>query len=240
LLRPIFIKSINLRKRIFFWIFTGGFLALNTGCSPKMSMKNEASIFQNKIIPTDILEEAKIALSFYPELKETPIEFKFKDNIEKSFMQAQPQISELFYGRKNRGYFVFLSKKVKIEDKYFSVKEVPKEVLIGWLGHELGHIVDYKERSAFGLMYFGLRYITSRSFLKEAEKIADTYAVHHGMGDYILATKNFILNHSHLSEEYKNRIRNLYLSPDEINVLVNEMEEKGEEKLKEIEKGENS
>lgn len=214
------------------------------GCSPKISMKSEKSIIQNKTIPADILEEAKIALSFYPELKDTPIEFKFKDNIKKSFMQAQPQIPTLFHGKKNRRYYIFMSKKVKIEDEYFSVKEVPQEVLIGWLGHELGHIVDYKERSAFGLMFFGFRYISSRAYIQEAERIADTYAVHHGMGKYILATKDFILNHSHLSEEYKNRIKRLYLSPDEINVLVNEMEEKGEEKreekLKEIEKGENS
>lgn len=155
-------------------------------------------------------------------------------------MQAQPQISNLFNGKKNRGYFIFLSRKVRIEEEFFSVEEVPKEVLIGWLGHELGHIVDYKERSAFELVFFGFQYISSRTFLKEAERIADTYAVHHGMGDYILATKNFILNNSHLSEEYKNRIRNLYLSPDEIVVLVNELEEKGEKKLEEAEKEKDS
>src|SRR5690606_41261583 len=92
------------------------------------------------------------------------------------------------------------------------------------MGHELGHIVDYRNKSAFGLMIFGFRYVTSENYIIDAERVADTYAVEHGMGNYILKTKNFILNHTDLSESYKNRIKRLYLSPEEIVVLVNELE----------------
>lgn len=113
------------------------------------------------------------------------------------------------------------------------MSEVPSEVLIGWIGHELGHIMDYRNKSAAGLVIFGFRYLTSSSYLKEAERAADTYAVNAGMGDYILATKDFILNHSHLSESYKERIARLYLSPEEIIVLVNQLEEELEKAEKE-------
>ena len=92
--------------------------------------------------------------------------------------------------------------------------------------------MDYINRSAFGLIIFGMRYVTSENYIMEAERVADTYAVEHGMGDYILKTKNFILNHTALSESYKNRIRRLYLSPEEIVVLVNNLE-KVEEKIEE-------
>ena len=203
------------------------------GCAQKFAMSPETEVYHsNKIIPKEISKEAKIALSYYPELEKVSIEFRFKEDIKKSFMQAQPKFSNLFHGKNNREYYVFISSKVEIEGEDFTIKDIPPDVLIGWLGHELGHIVDYRNRSAFGLMIFGMRYVTSENYIMEAERVADTYAVEHGMGDYILKTKNFILNHTDLSESYKNRIRRLYLSPEEIVVLVNNLE-KVEEKIEE-------
>ena len=197
-------------------------------------MKQENIIHQeNKIIPAQIEKEAKKALSYYPELKDIEIEFRYKDEIKKSFMQAQPKFSNLFKGKNSRSYYVFMSRKLSLEGDEFSMDEVPSDVIIGWLGHELGHIMDYREKSAVGLMIFGMRYVTSSRYIKEAERAADTYAVNHGMGEYILKTKNFILNNSDLSEAYKKRIARLYLSPEEIVVLVNKLEEDLEESDKE-------
>jgi len=179
----------------------------------------------NKIIPESIAKEITIALSHYPELKDTPIEFRFKENIKKSFMQAQPKFSGIFKNKKNRSYFVMISESFNIEKESFSISEVPSEVLVGWIGHELGHIMDYQERSGFNLIQFGIGYLISHRFIKEAERAADTFAVSHGMGKYILATKDFILNHAHLSKVYKDRIRKLYLSPEEILLLVEELKD---------------
>ena len=198
----------------------------NWSCAAKKDMEEKKIVYQNnKIIPESILNEAKIALSYYPELEDVEIEFRFKEDIKKSFMQAQPKLSNLFKGRNHRSYYVFMSSKFAIEKEEFSMADVPSEVLIGWLGHELGHIMDYRDKSAMGLVIFGFRYITSANYIKKAERAADTYAVHGGMGEYILATKNFILNHSHLSDSYKARIARLYLSPEEILTLVNKLEE---------------
>lgn len=188
-------------------------------------MAEQVVFQQNKLIPVPILEEAKKALSYYPELEDVAIEFKYKENIKKSFMQAQPQFKNLFKGKDSRKYYVYISSRFLIEEEEFSMQDIPSEVLVGWLGHELGHIMDYRDKSAAGLIIFGLRYITSDNYIKEAERAADVYAVTHGMGDYILATKDFILNHSSLSDEYKKRIARLYLSPEEIIVLVNQLEE---------------
>ncbi len=102
---------------------------------------------------------------------------------------------------------------------------VPSEVLIGWIGHELGHIMDYRERSGLNMLWFGIKYLTSKNYIREAERVADTYAVNHGLGEYIIATKDFILNHAHLSETYKSRIKNLYLSQEEIMMLVEEIDD---------------
>ncbi len=191
---------------------------------PQIMIKNDSLVFTNKIIPPSIEDEVRIALSHYPELLDTPIEFRFKPRIKRSFMQAQPKFSGIFKKRKNRSYFIMISERFNIEDDEFGVKDLPKDVLIGWLGHELGHIMDYRDRKGFNLMIFGIRYLVSQKHIREAERAADTYAVNRGMGEYILATKDFILSHANLSEIYKARIKRLYLSPEEILELVEELE----------------
>lgn len=174
----------------------------------------------NKIIPSNIKENVEKALSFYPELSNTSIEFKIKRNIKKSTMQAQPKWNFLWKSRKNKSYIILISSKFKIENKEFNTLDIPSEVFIGWIGHELGHILDYENKSKFDLILFGIKYLFSQKSIKAAERTADTFAVAHGMAHYILATKNFILNHATISEKYKSRIIKYYMSPEEIMELV--------------------
>ena len=173
-------------------------------------------------IPEEIINEAKIALSHYPELSNVVIEFKFKKNIKKSTMQAQPSFWSVFRSKKNRSYKILISERIKIADSVYYTKDMPSEIMIGWLGHELGHIMDYQQRSGMNLIGFGFKYITSESYIREAERRADSFAVNHGMETYILATKEFILKEAGLTPAYVQRIKNLYLSPEEIMVLVEE------------------
>ncbi|NNC34084.1 MAG: hypothetical protein HKO09_04340 [Croceitalea sp.] len=180
--------------------------------------------FAQKEIPQSILKEAKVALSFYPQLENVPIVFKFKKNIKKSTMQAQPIFSSLFTTRKKRRYVVLISERFKIAQTTFLTKDIPEDIMIGWLGHELGHIMDYKNRSSLNLIWFGIKYYFSSSSIKDAERTADGYAVNSGMEKYILKTKDFILNQAGISEKYKERIKRLYLSQEEIMELVEERE----------------
>lgn len=232
-------KTIKLPKKIFTIVFLGlGLLSL-LGCGQKFSMEEKTILYQgNKTIPLEIFEEAKRALAYFPELQEVGIDFRFKEDISKSFMQAQPAFSNVLKGKSKRNYYIFISSKVNIEGKDFSIKDIPSDVLTGWLGHELGHIMDYMDRSGMGLVVFGLRYVTSNKYIMKAERRADVYAVNQGMGDYILQTKEFILNNTDLSDAYKNRIKRLYLSPEEIVNLVNKLEadmQEAEEELQEVE-----
>ena len=172
------------------------------------------------IIPASIKSEVNLALKYFPQLDKTKIIFKFKKNIKKSTMQAQPTFESFFKSRKNRSYQILISEKFKISDKEFSTRDIPSDIFIGWIGHELGHIMDYQNRSNINLIWFGIKYLLSSSHIIEAERAADTFAVRQGMEDYILKTKNFILNHADISVIYKSRIQKYYLSPEEIMVLV--------------------
>ncbi|WP_163514407.1 hypothetical protein [Gelidibacter japonicus] len=172
------------------------------------------------IIPDSISVEINKALEYYPELRETHIEFRFKRNIKKSTMQARPTFGSFFRSRKNRRYVVLISETFKISDKKFLTKHIPSDILIGWIGHELGHVMDYSNRSKLNLIWFGIKYLLSDTHIVEAERAADTYAIRHNMEEYILKTKDFILNNAEIHDAYKLRIKKYYLSPEEIMEMI--------------------
>lgn len=173
-------------------------------------------------IPNSIETEVVTALDYYPDLASTNIEIRFKKNIKKSTMQARPKFGSFFRSKKHREYVILISEKFKISDKEFATKDIPSDILIGWIGHELGHIMDYQNRSKLNLIWFGLKYVISDNHIIEAERAADSFAVSQGMESYILKTKDFILNNSEINPSYKLRIQKYYLSPEEIMDIVNE------------------
>ena len=184
----------------------------------------------NKQIPAIIEENVLKALSFYPELKDTHISFIFKKNIKSSVMQAQPVLKSLLNKKENRRYRINISALFKLTHSAIPIHQIPDDIMIGWIGHELGHIMDYETKSTFGMVGFGISYVLSDRFVKKAERIADHYAISQGLGDYIVATKRFILDHAELPQAYKDKIARLYLSPDDIVEQVLKLEE---EKLQE-------
>ncbi len=185
-----------------------------------MSQDHNISL-HNKIIPDSIREEAVFCLQHFPKLEDVHIEFRFRKRFKKSFMLAQPKIWSLFLPRKRRGYVIIMSRKFMFgEGKSLGIEEFPEDVLIGWLAHELGHIMDYCHRSTFQMIMFGLKYLLSGIHIKKAERAADVYAIEAGMHKYIGETKTYILGHSDLSDSYKAKIKKLYLGPEEISLIA--------------------
>ncbi len=182
---------------------------------------------KNKIIPDLLKEEILLSLSYYPELLDTHIEFRIlSPQIKKSVMQAQPLVSTLLKPKAERGYLIKISRYFKDEDKPLPIEQIPQEVLIGWVGHELGHVMDYLNRSIWEMAEYGLGYLFSRRYMMQAERTADLFAISHGLGNKIVVTKNFILDHTYLPERYKEKIRRLYVSPEETVLLIEEYKAK--------------
>ena len=136
-------------------------------------------------------------------------------------MLAQPKVWTMFRHRRYRGYQIIMSRKFILEDdKVLRIEDFPRDVLIGWLAHEIGHIVDYTHKSTFMMILFGIKYWLSGIHVKKAERAADVYAIEAGMHKFIGDTKEYILNHSDLSESYKAKIKKLYLGPEEIALIA--------------------
>lgn len=139
-------------------------------------------------------------------------------------MLAQPTWSGFLKSSSKRSYVILISEKFKISGEEFKTVNVPQDVLIGWIGHELGHVMDYQQRGNLNLIGFGIRYVLLKEFLKKAERAADSFAVSRGMSNYILKTKRFILDNANIDNAYKERIKQYYLSPDEIMEMAKEQD----------------
>lgn len=228
MLKSIFVITFSLS---FFFVYNSMDLLYKnsdfTFSQDELLLGDELEMYaENKGIPNEIRSVTLEALSYFPELLDTRIDFEFKKNISGSVMQAQPRVRSLIINnKKNRIYKIKISRFLELEDEMVPMEELPRDVLLGWIGHELGHIKDYVSRSSVNLMGFGAKYYCSSRFVTKAEITADTYAVSCGMGDKIVATKNFVLNHDRLPESYKNKIRSLYMSPGEIMSMVEVTEE---------------
>lgn len=72
------------------------------------------------------------------------------------------------------------------------------------------------------MIIFGIKYLYSNNHIKQVERTADIFAIEHGMASYIVKTKNFIFDHADISEQYKNKLRRLYMSPEEIMHIINQ------------------
>ena len=201
------------------------FNPLNDTVTTAFENEEDYVVFQNKTIPVILEDAVKEALSYFPELKETDITFEMKRNISGAVMQAQPRIFSLFVdGKEGRKYRVKISRALDFGEVQLPIEEVPHDALVGWIGHELGHVMDYLNRSSTNMMHFGAKYYLSKKKIIEAELTADGYAIGCGMGHQILANKDFILNNDGFEESYKDKIRNLYMSPKQILSLQEALE----------------
>lgn len=142
-----------------------------------------------------------------------------KIQIKKTTMRAQPKLRTYLGSKKNRKFKVQMNSRAYLMDSV-RMDQMPDDVIAGWFAHELGHIMDYLDRSLGEMLFFGLRYLLSHDYRKEVEHRADEIAIEYGMAKEILATKRFILEHSGLPESYKNRIRRYYMTEKNVHALL--------------------
>lgn len=143
-------------------------------------------------------------------------------------MQAKPVINTAFFTPAQRHYQVLMSHQLDTPGAD-QLADLPREVLIGWFAHELGHIVDYLSLNTLGFIQYGLRYIWSDSFRQKVERQADLHAIAFGMSDFILATKRYILFEAGLPKTYINRIMRYYMTIEEV---IEEAEKLGQQGTK--------
>lgn len=180
------------------------------------SMNVEFLNIENSHVQTAFLDVVRQ----YETLHEYKIELIQKP-VKKSTMQAQPVVSLKGFFTGIKTYRIQVGEFVRDSDS-LRVDQVPCDVLKGWFAHELGHVVDYAPYSNFGMIGFGIKYLTSNKFKRNAEHRADQIAMDHDFHNEILATKIFILENDLLESAYKEKIMKFYMSIEDVELCIEE------------------
>jgi hypothetical protein len=163
------------------------------------------------------------ALAFYPELTAHPLTIRWA-KLGRATMAAQPRPDFWRFPAQERPFVIKVSSNLHLNHRV-KLSEAPHEVLVGWLVHEMGHLMDYQRRSFWGMLRFGVGYLLSGRYRRQAEFTADGFALERGAGAYLLATKRFLLAHSHLSQKYKTRLMRYYPTPEDVIAYIEAQEE---------------
>jgi hypothetical protein len=174
-----------------------------------------------KIIPAELQLECLTALSFYPELKNTNIEFRF-GNLNFT-MISKPKFKSTLKNRDQREYVIIIQRP-GLSKNNLEWKELTFNALVGWIGHELGHIDHYVHKSAGGIMFIGMKYAIP-GFRRKMERFTDQLAIQHDLGYALYEGVDYTLNYSCATEHYKNSQNKYYLGLDEIIERIHSKEE---------------
>ena len=109
----------------------------------------------NKKFLEDLELASLIALSFYPELENTYIQFKRSNT--KTTMETRPVIGSLFKRKINRKYTIHVDNKL-LDNNGILVDSIPFNALVGLIGHEYAHVVQYEGMNIYEFGRLGSRY----------------------------------------------------------------------------------
>lgn len=159
-----------------------------------------------------------VALRHYPELTKAKIKIR-KKSINNT-MQAQPLWYFPIRNKSNRTYAIIVNNDLKRTG--MSYQDLNFNAQVGWLGHELAHILDYSKKTNKALTSFVFSYLFDKKELKRTERKADKTTIRHGLGAQLLDGVRFMHRSKKVKKQYKENKKDNYLSPEEIIGLINE------------------
>ena len=157
----------------------------------------EPELLHNKKIPKEIEAQVATALSFYPELKDIKITFKFRNVA--TPLTARPRIRGLFRKKKNRPYIITISTRSDSKFSPIMFSNLPYNAQIGVLGHELGHIFYYNTKNSWQLLSLSTKLLKKR-FVDQFEFRTDRICIEHGLGYQLLDWSKFVRNTLEIDE----------------------------------------
>ncbi len=171
---------------------------------------------KNKKLAKGFEYQCLLALSHYPELKDTPIDFL----IQPAYipLSSRPSPITVLFPWVKRKFWVVISDKSNTRFEPILLKNTPFNAQVGIIGHELAHSVYYLDKNSFQLAWIAYKYTKDRLFHRDFERQTDKRAIAHGLGYQLYdfayyARKSFGRTDEEIA---KDEGGGTYLSPNEI------------------------
>lgn len=150
---------------------------------------------RNKELPAGYEEQVLIALSHFPELKNTKIKWVIKEAY--TPLSTQPEMKSLLKRKDKRAYVITISNKTIDTLKHLLYSNLAFDEQVGIMGHELSHVLDFKSKNllqSFGNLIGHL----SPAFLDRMEYNTDMICIQHGLGNELHAYSTHVRNKMHV------------------------------------------
>lgn len=177
--------------------------------APKIDSLREA-VGQHKTFLPDYELASLVALTHYPELKDTKITFISKAL--SSTMAARPKGLNVFRKKGKRMYVVIIN---NTDDVKVPVDSVSFNAKVGVIGHELAHILDYENKSSLKVAANGIGY-TSKKFRVKFERATDQRTIDHGLGWQCYDWSFYVYHYKNTPKDYLEYKKKTYMSYKEI------------------------
>ncbi len=161
-----------------------------------------------------------LALSYYPELQDDFITFKYA-GIKSTAISTMTFLSVL---KKKGKHFVIVFNDNK-KTTGILLNQVPLNAQVALIAHELAHIADFKKRDFLGMARWSISYQFAKSRAK-IEKSADEMVIKRGLGIELYDWIDFVLNHSTANNQYLEMKRKIYLSPVRVLAEIKKIKQK--------------
>jgi hypothetical protein len=172
---------------------------------------------QNKILPEEFEFAALLALSFYPELKETSIEFVVRPA--SIPMASRPTPLSVLKGKGKRHYQVILSSDSTSALADIHMDRISFNAQVGILAHEIAHTVYYEKLSSLSMLDVAISYVQP-TFRRNFERATDLRSIYHGAAWPLLE----FAEHVRKIEGEGGYMDKYYMSPDEIKKQINQLQ----------------
>lgn len=169
---------------------------------------------KNKQLLNEYELPSLIALSYFPELIHEHIKFKLS-GINSTAMTTVSFIS--VFKKINKQYIIYINDKIRKTGML--LKQAPFDAQVAAIAHELAHVMDFKNRSFFGMAWWGANYLFTKHISK-IERDADKMVIKYGLGWPLYSWADFVLNHSTSNKHYLKMKQNRYLLPHEIKEYI--------------------
>lgn len=142
----------------------------------------------NKQLPPQFQLQALIALSYFPELKNTRIKFMVKPAY--SLLQTRPTGRGIF-NRHTRQFTITISDSTYWKLAPIQLANMNFNAQVGVIGHELSHVSDFIRRSFINLAMSGIKHLSSK-YIDRFEYRTDSICIAHGLGYQLLDWSRFV------------------------------------------------
>lgn len=179
----------------------------------------------NKQYPLQLEKQILIALSYYPELKNTPIIFRIRPR--HAIGLTRTTWGGLFESPALRHYVITISESTEPALMPILFSKQTFNAQVGMIGHELAHVVQYAMKTSVELLQYVISNISAR-YVDRFEYNADAICIAHGLGYQLLEWSQYI--RKAMKAEYwrgpdyvhKPKKRERYMNPSTILSKIND------------------